>query len=77
MNWKGYERKLLLPNLRCTVLTYFHEGLWLSSGPGTYRIKSMIEVHDLTVKLYLMCSVRLQDNKKMKLHMGEDLKLRM
>jgi len=59
MNWKGCEKKLLLPNLRGTVLTYFHEGLWYSSGPGTYRIKSMIEVCDLTVKLYIMCSVRL------------------
>jgi hypothetical protein len=46
MNWKGCERKLLLPNLKCTVLTYFPEGLWLSFGPGTYRIQSMIDVPD-------------------------------
>jgi len=57
MNWKECERKLLLTNLRCTVLTYFPEGLWLSCGPGTYRIKSMIDVPDLTVKLYIMLAV--------------------
>ena len=57
MNWAGCERKLLLPNLRCTVLTYFPEGLWLSFGPGTYRIQSMIDVSDLTVNLYIMLAV--------------------
>jgi len=53
MNWKVCDKKLLLllPNWRGTVLTYL-------------RIKRMIEVRDLTVKLYIMCSVRLQDNKK-------------
>jgi hypothetical protein len=28
----------------------------LSFGPGTYRIKSRIDVSDLTVKLYIMFS---------------------
>jgi len=61
VNWKGCERKLLVPNVRCTVLTYFPEGFWLSFGPGTYRIKTMIDVSDLTVKLYIVFSVRLQE----------------
>ena len=51
----------MLPNLRCTILTYFPEGLWLSSGPGTYKIRSMIDVPDLTVKLYIMFGVRLKE----------------
>ena len=57
MNWEGCERKLLLPNLRSTILTYLPEGLWLSFGPGTYRIKSMIDVPDLNVNLYIMLAV--------------------
>jgi hypothetical protein len=59
VNWKGCERKLLLPNLRCTIVTYFPERLWLNSGPGTYKIQSMLDVPDLTVKLCMMFSVRL------------------
>ena len=51
----------MLPNLTCTILTYFREGLCLSSGPGTYKIQSMIGVPDLTVKLYIMFSLRLQE----------------
>jgi len=51
----------LLPKLRCTILIYFPEGLWLSFGPGTYRIKSMIDVPFVTAKLYIMFSVRLQE----------------
>jgi len=61
VNWKVHERKLLLPNLRCTIFTYFAEGFWLCFGPGTYRIKSMIDVPDLTMKFYIMFSVRLQE----------------
>ena len=57
MNWKGCERKLLLPNLRSTILTYLPEGCWLSFGPETYRIKSMIDVPDLNVNLYIMLAV--------------------
>ena len=58
MNWEGCERKLLLPNLRSAVLTYFPEGFWLSFGPWTYRIQSMIDVSDLTpVNLYIMLAV--------------------
>ena len=63
MNWKGCERKLLLPNLRCTTPICFPEGFWetigypvfrLSFGPGSYRIKSRIDVSDLTVN-YVLC----------------------
>jgi hypothetical protein len=57
VNWEGCERKLLLPNLRSAVLTYFPEGFWLSFGPWTYRIQSMIDVSDLTVNLYIMLAV--------------------
>jgi hypothetical protein len=53
--------KLLLPNLRCTILTYFPGGFLMSFGTGTYRIKSMTDVPDLTVKLYIMFSVRLRE----------------
>ena len=59
VNWKWCERKLLLPNLRCTILTHFPEGLWLNSGPGTYKIQNMVDVPDLTVKLWFMFIVRL------------------
>jgi len=58
VNWNGCERKLLLPNLRCTIFTYFRERLWLCFGPWTYRIKNMIDVPDLTMKFYIMFSVK-------------------